>query len=100
VTTPTLPPRCSEHVLEPLDEDASFDFEPSERPWRDVMCVRRCALRAPRSLPARALTCVARSHEVAAALGLYTETNGEEGERFVTVRKARPRAMHAVASFC
>ena len=24
-----------------------------------------------------------------AALGLYTETNGDEGERFVTVRKAR-----------
>ena len=29
------------------------------------------------------------SHELGAALGLYTETNGDEGERFVTVRKAR-----------
>ena len=36
----------------------------------------------------------ARSHEVAATLGLYTETNGEEGERFVTVRKARAARTH------
>ncbi len=44
---------CSEHVVEPSDEDASFDFAPSERPWRDVMCARaqRSAARAGEPCP-------------------------------------------------
>jgi hypothetical protein len=30
-------------------------------------------------------------------MGLYTETNGEEGERFVTVYKARATALQLVS---
>ena len=33
-------------------------------------------------------------------MGLYTETNGEEGERFVTVRKARAFGSQLVFIAC
>jgi len=58
--------RLSEHVLNAPSADAFYAFAPAERAWRDV------------------------AHEVAAALGLFSETvEDEEGLKFVAVHKER-----------
>ena len=84
-STPPRTPhaRARKHVLESPDEDVYFDFAPAERPWRDLLCVRWGALEALLTRP---------RHEVGTSLGLYTETTeSPDGDRFVTVRKARLR---------
>lgn len=91
------PPRRA-HVLDPEDEAAFFDFAHAERPWRDLLCVRACFARERLHEQVTYLH-PPRRHDVAAGLGLHSETNEDaEGERFVTVRKARQGAPAQRAS--
>ena len=83
-------------MVESTDDMASYDFVPTERPWRDVLCVESPCVVGERHLGLTPRNGLAR-HDVAAGLGLYSETvEDADGERHVCVSKARACCVSAV----